>query len=58
VLVPDDRGACDAALLAGRALTEAAPSSPARLALAELAAVLDGRPRGQRRRGRSARLLR
>ena len=37
VLVPDDRPAADAALLAGRTLTEAAPSSPARLALADLA---------------------
>ncbi len=38
VLVPDDRAACDAALLAGRSLTEHAPSSPARRALAGLAA--------------------
>jgi len=44
VLVPDDREACDAALLAGRTLAEHAPSSPARLALAELAADLDGVP--------------
>lgn len=37
VLVPDDRPALDAALLAGRTLTEAAPRSPARRALAGLA---------------------
>jgi MinD-like ATPase involved in chromosome partitioning or flagellar assembly len=37
VLVPDDPAACDAALLAGRTLPEAAPSSPARLALRALA---------------------
>lgn len=43
VLVPDDRAACDAALLAGRTLTEAVPSSPARHALAALAAELTGR---------------
>ena len=40
VLVPDDRDSCDAAMLAGRSLTEAAPSSPARLAMAGLAEVL------------------
>ncbi|SDQ08771.1 hypothetical protein [Quadrisphaera sp. DSM 44207] len=40
VLVPDDRPACDAALLAGRTLAEAAPSSPARAAIAALAASL------------------
>lgn len=62
VLVPDDRDACDAALLVGRSLTEEVPSSPARRALAGLArdllalepdpdAVPDGRrpPRGRRR---------
>lgn len=37
VLVPDDRAACDAALLAGRTLREVAPGSPARRALAGLA---------------------
>ena len=42
VLVPDDREACDAALLAGRTLAEHAPSSPARAALADLAAELEG----------------
>lgn len=38
LVVPDDRAACDAALLAGRTLREAAPGSPARKALAALAA--------------------
>jgi Flp pilus assembly CpaE family ATPase len=54
VLVPDDRSACDAALLAGRSLTEHAPSSPARQAIAELAADLASvrsQPRARRRRG-------
>jgi MinD-like ATPase involved in chromosome partitioning or flagellar assembly len=40
VLVPEDRPALDAALLAGRTVTESAPSSPARLALAGLAATV------------------
>jgi Flp pilus assembly CpaE family ATPase len=58
VLVPDDRAACDAALLAGRTLTEAASGSPARLALAALAGELAGRTVQPRARGRrrSARL--
>lgn len=45
-LVPDDPGACDAALLAGRGLPEHAPGSPARIALAALAGQLCecGRP--------------
>jgi Flp pilus assembly CpaE family ATPase/methylmalonyl-CoA mutase cobalamin-binding subunit len=43
VLVPDDQPALDAALLAGRTLTESAPSSPARRALAALAATLVAR---------------
>ncbi|MFN8077226.1 MAG: hypothetical protein U0Q15_17645 [Kineosporiaceae bacterium] len=51
VLVPDDRDACDAALLAGLSLTESAPSSPARLALADLAASWVGAaPTGRGRR--------
>ena len=37
VMVPDDRDALDAAVLAGRTLTEVAPGSPARLALADVA---------------------
>lgn len=40
LLVPDDRPALDAALLAGRTLTESAPASPARRAIAELAQSL------------------
>jgi MinD-like ATPase involved in chromosome partitioning or flagellar assembly len=39
-LVPDDRPALDAALLAGRTLVECAPTSPARSALADLARAL------------------
>jgi hypothetical protein len=39
-LVPDHQSALDAALLAGRTLTESAPGSPARQALARLAARL------------------
>ena len=49
-LVPDDRAALDAALLAGRTLTEAAPASPAREALAALAAVLSPAPVAASRR--------
>jgi MinD-like ATPase involved in chromosome partitioning or flagellar assembly len=41
VLVPDDRPALDAALLAGRTLTESAAGSPARQAVARLAARLE-----------------
>jgi MinD-like ATPase involved in chromosome partitioning or flagellar assembly len=56
VLVPDDRPALDAAVLAGRTLTESAPASPARRALAELARTLagparDGTAAGAARRG-------
>ena len=54
VLVPDDRPACDAALLGGRTLAEAAPGSPARAALAALAGQLvagaAGAPARPRRR--------
>lgn len=42
-LVPDDRPALDAAMLAGRTLVETAPASPARLALAALAERLGAR---------------
>lgn len=49
--VPEDREAYDAALLAGRALVEVAPSSPARLAIAALAADLSGHAAPVRRRG-------
>ena len=57
LLVPDDRPACDAALLAGRTLVEQAPSSPARTAVAELAADLVGvaAPTRATRRGRLSR---
>jgi MinD-like ATPase involved in chromosome partitioning or flagellar assembly len=49
--VPDDRDAMDRALLEGRVLAEVAADSPARQALARLAASLVGRPapRAQRR---------
>ncbi len=52
-VVPDDPVAYDAALLAGQVLAEAAPASPARAALRELAARLAGveAPTGRRRRG-------
>ena len=42
-LVPDDRAACDGAVLAGRTLREHAPASPVRRALADLAAVVTAR---------------
>jgi MinD-like ATPase involved in chromosome partitioning or flagellar assembly len=48
--VPDDRPACDQALAQGRTLREVAADSPARLALAELAAELAGRTWVPRRR--------
>jgi MinD-like ATPase involved in chromosome partitioning or flagellar assembly len=54
--VPFDGAACDAAVAAGRTLTETAPASPARLALRALAAELAGVPapasHGRRRRKR------
>ena len=60
VLVPYDREGCDRALLLGRTLPEAVPGSPARLALAPLAAELgDGllpRVPRSRRRARRPRL--
>jgi Flp pilus assembly CpaE family ATPase len=40
VLVPDDREACDGAMLAGRTLVEDAPTSRARIALRDLAREL------------------
>ncbi len=40
LVVPDDRAACDRALLAGRTLREAAPASSARQAIAGVAARL------------------
>jgi MinD-like ATPase involved in chromosome partitioning or flagellar assembly len=50
VVVPADTAALDAAVAAGRTLTEAAPASPARLALAGLAAGLVGAPPAARPR--------
>lgn len=53
VLVPDDRPAFDAAVLAGRTVTDAMPRSPARGALSVLAADLLPPPRpAPERRGR------
>lgn len=49
-LVPLDTAGVDGALAAGRTLVEAAPSSPARLALVELAAGLVGAPTAARKR--------
>ncbi len=49
-VVPLDLAGVDAAVAAGRMLHEAAPTSPTRLALADLAAGLIGAPRAQRRR--------
>lgn len=42
VVVPDDRSALDAAMLAGQVLAEAAPGSAARRAIAELAGAVAG----------------
>jgi Flp pilus assembly CpaE family ATPase len=54
-VVPYDRQGVDAALLAGQALREARPGSPAQLALSRLAAVLfPAQPRRSRRRSRVA----
>ncbi|MCI2265625.1 hypothetical protein [Sediminivirga luteola] len=62
-LVPDDRQAYDAALLAGQTLAECRPRSPARLALASLAAEIGGqdgipgqRPGRRARQGRGRRM--
>lgn len=54
--IPLDVAGLDAALAVGRTLAEAAPRSPARLAIAALAADLVGAaaPRAGRRRGRRA----
>ncbi|HET8600971.1 MAG TPA: hypothetical protein VFL99_11650 [Segeticoccus sp.] len=49
-LVPDDRAALDAAMLAGRSLAEHAPGSPAARAIADLAARLSGVEGGRRSR--------
>lgn len=54
VLVPHDPAGCDAMLARGRTLADVAPDSPARPALAGLAAELAGVP-AQRRRRRTLR---
>lgn len=51
VLLPDDRPACDAALLAGRSLAEVAPGSGIRRRLAALAADLGDVRQPPRRNG-------
>ncbi len=51
LLVPYDRAGLDAALQAGRTLPEAAPGSPARAPLAELARAVACLPAPTRRRG-------
>lgn len=48
-IIPYDQGACDRALLAGRTLTDAAPRSPARIALRDVAARLAPPPVSPRR---------
>lgn len=56
LIVPDDRSACDKAGLAGATLTEVAPKSPARQAIASLAETITGvasAPRSRRRRART-----
>lgn len=62
VLLPDDRDALDAALLAGRSVTESAPSSPLSRAIRELAQQRLGLPgagrQGARQGGRARRRLR
>lgn len=55
VLVPLDTAGVDGALATGRTLAEAAPHSPVRQALAELAAELAGRQPARRRRLRVGR---
>jgi Flp pilus assembly CpaE family ATPase len=52
VVVPDDRDACDGAMLAGRSLVEHAPTSRARVAIGELArrVLPDRMPRPASRR--------
>jgi Flp pilus assembly CpaE family ATPase len=52
-VVPDDGGAVDAALAAGRTLAEVAPGSPARVAIRALAARLADVPEPTRRRLRT-----
>lgn len=51
-VVPDDRPGCDRALMSGQFLAEAAPSSPARIAIRTLAASLIGEQVPDHRRAR------
>jgi Flp pilus assembly CpaE family ATPase len=51
-VVPDDPQACDRAMMAGKLLAEAAPSSPARSAIRTLAASLIGEQLPDHRRTR------
>jgi Flp pilus assembly CpaE family ATPase len=50
--IPEDRGAVDAAMAAGRTLAEVAPKSLAREAIRDLAARIAGEPSPRRRRRR------
>ncbi len=52
LMVPDDSAAIDAALASGRTLGEAAPVSPARVAIRSLASQVAGVPEPTRRRRR------
>ena len=58
VLVPDDRDALDRAMLEGVTLRAAAPASPARVALQDLAEELVGRASPERVKGRGRRARR
>jgi Flp pilus assembly CpaE family ATPase len=55
--LPEDRSACDRALVEGRTLAEVAPDSELRSALRQLAADLSGASAADRRRGRLRRML-
>jgi MinD-like ATPase involved in chromosome partitioning or flagellar assembly len=54
-LLPADPRSVDAALVAGRLLSESSPSSPLRQAVTELAAAIAGVPAASSRRGRRRR---
>lgn len=56
-VIPDDRSGCDRALMSGQFLAEAAPSSPARIAIRSLAASLIGEQVPDHRRARRWRPL-
>ncbi len=55
--LPEDRSACDRALVEGRTLAEVAPDSALRSELRRLAADLSGVSVADRRRGRLRRML-